>query len=133
MKLMILPLSPSSIMRSITDARVYVAALTCVVLFTFFFTVPAFAGEAGWSQYTAVTELTPTDQQRYEFRLSLLKNPAGCKSPDTFYQDYDSVGSDRMYRLLLQALINEKKVRVHVTGRCELNGYAEISAVSMVR
>lgn len=104
-----------------------------VVLLVAFAAVSVARAAAGWSEYASVAEITPTSQERYQFRLNLAKNTSGCKSPDTFYQDYDSVGSDRMYNLLLQALTDDKKVRVYVTGRCELNGYAEISAVSLIR
>lgn len=128
----LMSLSANGIKRGFGETGIKVGARICVVLAAFAVTTPALAGEAGWSEYTTVAELTPTDQQRYEFKLNLSKNPAGCKSSDTFYQDYDSVGSDRMYNLLLQAVTNGKKVRVHVTGRCELNGYAEISVVSIV-
>jgi hypothetical protein len=125
--------SRGGVRRRFTGTAMKTGVLACVVLAAHAVTLPAFAGEAGWSKSVTVMELTPTDQRRYEFRLKLTENPAGCKNPDTFYQDYDSVGADKMYHLLLQALSTEKKVRVHVTGRCELNGYAEISAVSMMR
>lgn len=91
----------------------------------------ALPGTSGWSDYTTVAELTPSSQQRYTVRLQLNDNPSGCRSKDTFYQDYTTPGAEQMFRTLLEAVVSGKPVRVYVTGRCELNGYAEISSVSI--
>lgn len=92
----------------------------------------AMAGGSGWSDYTSVAELTPTSHHRYRVRLNLSDNPGGCRSKDTFYQDYAASGAEFMFRTLLEALVNGKRVRVFATGRCELNGYGEISSVSIL-
>jgi len=93
---------------------------------------PAFAGNAGWTDTTTVAELTASAQHRYTVRLHLTKNPSGCRSPDTFYQDYAAPGSEQMFRALLEAVTSGKRVRVYVSGRCELNGYAELSSVTLL-
>jgi len=87
---------------------------------------------SGWSGYAQVTELTPTTQHRYQVRLDIADNPSGCPNKQTFFQDYDATGSEQMFQTLLEALSSGKRVRIYVTGRCELNGYGEFSAVSIV-
>ena len=37
-----------------------------------------------------------------------------------------------MFDVVLRAVTTGKKVRVYVTGKCEINGFAEISSVSIV-
>lgn len=95
-------------------------------------TTPAVAGSSGWSDYTTIAELTPSSQHRYSVRLNLSDSPSGCVNKDTFYQDYAASGAELIYRTLLEALVSGKRVRVFVTGRCELNGYSEISSVSIL-
>jgi hypothetical protein len=92
----------------------------------------AIAGGSGWTAYTTVAELTPTSHQRYTVRLNLSDNPSDCGSKDTFYQDYAASGAEQMFRTLLEAVASGKRVRIFVTGRCELNGYGEISSVSIL-
>ena len=87
---------------------------------------------AGWTDYGKVAELVPTSRHYYEFRLSVDKNPSGCDDKTGFYQDYTSAGSDKMYDTILQAVKSDLRVRVYVTGKCNLHGYAEISSVSVV-
>ncbi|MGD8908035.1 MAG: hypothetical protein PVF13_07080 [Chromatiales bacterium] len=87
---------------------------------------------SGWTDYGTVAELTPTSHHRFLVRLNISKNPSGCRDKSTFYQDYDKSGADQMFRTLLQAVVYGKQVRLFVTGRCELNGYAEISSVTIV-
>jgi hypothetical protein len=87
---------------------------------------------SGWTDSGTVAELTPTIHHHYLVRLNISENPSGCKNKSTFFQDYDSTGADQMFRTLLQAVASGNQVRVFVTGRCELNGYAEISSVTIV-
>lgn len=87
---------------------------------------------SGWTEYASVTELTPTVHGRFLVKLNTAKNPSGCKDEKTFYQDYGMPGSAHMFRTLLEAVTAGKKVRLYVTGGCELNGYSEISSVSIV-
>ena len=87
---------------------------------------------SGWTDYARVAELIPGTQYRYLVRLQVAENPSGCKNKDTFYQDYSATGSNHMFRVLLEAVASGKDVRVYVTGKCELNGYAEISSVGIV-
>jgi len=87
---------------------------------------------AGWTDYASVAELTATGHQQFLVRLNVEKNPSGCKNIHTFYIDYDAIGSKMMFTLLRDAAIYGKRVRVFVTGGCEINGYSEISRVSVV-
>ena len=91
----------------------------------------AFA-DSGWTEYSPVSELTPTNQGRFLVKLRVSKNPSQCTNNEIFYRDYGATGSEQMFRVLLEALASGKRVRVYVTGRCELNGYSEISSVSIV-
>lgn len=86
---------------------------------------------AGWTEFAVVTELTPTIHQRYEVTISVSQNPSGCRAKQTFYQDYSAKGSEQMYLALLESVGSGKKVRVFVTGACGVDGYSEISAVSI--
>jgi hypothetical protein len=87
---------------------------------------------SGWTDYVPVVELIPTGQLRYLVVLKVSKNPSGCESKDTFYQDYDAFGAQQMYYALLEAVASNKNVHVYVTGKCGVNGYAEISSVGIV-
>ncbi len=94
--------------------------------------ITANAGGSGWTEYTTIAELTPTSHHRYTVRLNLSENPSDCSSKDTFYQDYTASGAEQMFRTLLEAVASGKRVRIFVTGRCELNGHGEISSVSIL-
>jgi len=87
---------------------------------------------SGWTNYVPVAELTPSMHGRYLIKLKAPKNPSGCKNKDTFYHDYETPGSEPIFRIVLEALTSGKKIRVYVTGKCELNGYSEISSVSII-
>ena len=93
--------------------------------------VSAIAG-AGWTEHVPVAELVPTSGGRYLVKLNIPKNPSGCKNENMFYQDYSVPGSDYMFRVILEAVASGKMIRVFVTGKCELNGYSEISSVGIV-
>jgi len=80
-----------------------------------------------------ITELIPTARHYYEVRLSVRDNPSGCREKNGFYQNYDSPGADQMFEVLLESLSTNIRLRVYVTGVCNLNGYAEFSAVSVTR
>ena len=94
---------------------------------------PLAAAGSGWTDHANVAELVPTNKHYYEFRLDITENPSGCKNAQWFYQDYASRGADQMFLTLLEALKSRLIVRVHVSGRCNLNGYSEVSSVSIVR
>lgn len=87
---------------------------------------------SGWTDYSNVNELIPTAHGRFNFKLSVTENPSGCKNKEMFFLDYSASGAEQMYDTLLQAVISGKKVRVYVTGRCELKGYSEISSVGII-
>lgn len=90
----------------------------------------ALAG-AGWTDYAHVTALTATTQGRFLVEMSVPENPSGWRYKDGFYRDYGLPGAEAMFRVLLEAVTSGKKVPVYVTGNCEIDGYAEISAVSI--
>lgn len=92
----------------------------------------AYAG-AGWTDFVKVAELVPTSRHYYEVRLEVRENPSGCREKAWFYQNYESRGSDEMFRTLLEGIKEEIQLRVYVTGVCNINGYSEISAVSVIR
>ena len=87
---------------------------------------------AGWTDDAAIAELSPTAHHHYEFRLQVKDNPSGCKNKSWFYQDYRSTGANKMFQTLLEGVTSGKRLRVYVTGKCNLDGHAEISAVSII-
>jgi len=87
---------------------------------------------SGWTDHALVVELTPTIHGRFLLELKVTKNPSGCKNKKTFYQDYGVPGSEQMFHALLEAVASEKRVRVYVTGKCDINGYSEISSVAII-
>jgi len=87
---------------------------------------------AGWTSYGIVTELIPTTAGRFLVQLDVASNPSGCKNKQWFYRDYSGTGADHMFRALLDTLGTGQKVRVYVTGSCDLNGYSEISSASFI-
>lgn len=97
----------------------------------FLLSVPLIAiASSGWTSDVFVAELTPTSQGRYLVKLNVSQNPSGCRDKSVFYQDYN-LGSKEMFETLLQAVVSGKRVRVYVTGKCDLNGYSEISSVTI--
>ena len=88
--------------------------------------------ESGWTDYVRVAELIPTTLHYYEVRLPVTVNPSGCPEKTWFYQDYDTRGAQIMYQTLLEGTHSEFLIRVFVSGKCNINGYAEISSVSVV-
>ncbi len=88
---------------------------------------------AGWTDYVNVAELVPTGHHYYEVRLPVRKNPSGCRDETWFYRDYSSSGSDKMFDVLFEGIKSGMRVRVYVTGVCNLDGYSEISSVSAIR
>ena len=87
---------------------------------------------AGWTEYVNVAELIPTGRRYYEVRLPVGDNPSGCSDEIWFYQDYSSSGSDKMFDILFEGVKSGLRVRAYVTGVCNINGYSEISSVSVI-
>jgi hypothetical protein len=85
---------------------------------------------AGWTKTGNVVELVPTSRHYYEFRLSVT-NSSGCDDKDWYYQNYTTRGAQQMFETLLEAVKAGLRVRVYVTGLCNLEGYSEISSVSV--
>jgi hypothetical protein len=86
---------------------------------------------AGWTDYVRVAELVPTSRHYYTVRLPVKENPSGCKNKTWFYQDYGLPGSVEMFQVLLEGVKSGIQIRLYVTGKCNIDGYAEISAVSV--
>ena len=93
---------------------------------------PGYAGP-GWTDFSTVEELVPTSRHYYEVRLAVSENPSNCSNERWFYQNYKSPGSDMMYYTLLEGIKSGIKVRVYVTGSCNINSYSEFSSLSIVR
>ena len=88
---------------------------------------------AGWTDFATVEELVPTSRHYYEVRLPVTENPSGCKNKTWFYQNYNSRGSDKMYETLLEGIKSGFRLRVYVTGICNIHDYSEFSSVSIIR
>lgn len=86
---------------------------------------------AGWTSYGSVAELNVTTAGRFLVRIDVASNPSDCSNKKWFYRDYATTGADFMFRTLLGAVTSGKKVRVYVTGLCDINGYSEITSVSI--
>ena len=85
--------------------------------------------EAGWTGDARVIELVPTARHYYEIQLDVARNPSGCREDGWFYLNYEARGSAQMFDLFVESLTSGLRLRVYVTGVCNLNGYSEISAV----
>ena len=111
-------------MQSKLSAAIFIAALV----------LPHTARSgAGWTDYAKLAELIPTARHYYVFRLPVTDNPSGCREDTWFYQDYGSAGSDKMFDSLLEGVNSGLRLRVYVTGICNIDGYAEISSVGIAR
>jgi len=88
--------------------------------------------DAGWTDFVTVAELVPTARHYYEVRLPVKDNPSGCTNKKWFYQNYGSLGSDKMFDTLLKGIKSEIRLRVYVTGICNINGYSEFSSISII-
>ena len=86
--------------------------------------------EAGWTDKVTIIELIPTGKHYFELRLEGRKNPSGCREEDWFYINYEARGADKMFDLFVESIKIELRLRVYVTGVCNLSGYSEISAIS---
>ena len=93
---------------------------------------PPLLARAGWTDYARVGELIATGRHYYEVYIP-VDNPSGCREDHRYYQNYDAPGSTQMFDILLDALKSDVRVRIYVTGVCNINGYAEISSVGVSR
>ena len=86
---------------------------------------------AGWTTYGRVIELQPTTAGRFLVRLDGVSNPSGCRDESWFYRDYTGGEVELLFHALLGAVSSNLAVRVYVSGRCDLNGYSEISSAGI--
>lgn len=93
------------------------------------FTSPSASAQAGWTGQARVIELIPTSRHYYEIHLDAARNPSGCRKDDWYYLNYEATGATQMFELFVESLKSGLRLRVYVTGVCNLNGYSEISAV----
>lgn len=91
---------------------------------------PLSRAAAGWTGYASVIELIPTGRHYYEVKLKVSDNPSGCREKNWFYLNYDAPGADKMFELFVDNIQSTLRLRVYVTGVCNINSYSEISAVS---
>ncbi|MEQ1880297.1 MAG: hypothetical protein ABL878_04925 [Burkholderiales bacterium] len=89
--------------------------------------------DAGWTEAGAIEELRAIGGHYYAVRLGVKKTPSACGDKQWFFQDYEKSGSDKMYLMLLESLNSGLRVRVYLTGRCNLDGHSEFSSVSILR
>ncbi len=122
-------LSVKPLQRSLAMQRVNRVISMALVLSMAFAAARAQAA-AGWTSYGEVTELQVTEFGRILVRLKLKSTPTDCRDKQWYFRD-QIVGSELMYRLLLEAASTGRRVRVYATGRCDLNQYSEISRVGM--
>jgi tetratricopeptide (TPR) repeat protein len=106
-----------------------ISVMTSICLFLFAPII--YAGGSGWTDIVNIAELVPTARHYYELKLQVKENPSDCRNKEWFYQDYSATGSDKMFDTLLKGVTSGFKLRVYVTGRCNLNGYSEITSVSI--
>jgi len=71
---------------------------------------------AGWTAYGTVAELRATTAKRFYVKLNVTSNPSDCRNKEWFYRDDSRPGADYMFRALMGAVTDGKKVRVYVTG-----------------
>ena len=93
----------------------------------------AASADPGWTDEVVVSEINPTGLHYYLVRLPVTRNPSDCRDKQWFFQDYDVPGSKQMYATLVESLKSGLRVRLYVTGKCNLDGYSEISSVSLSR
>ena len=67
---------------------------------------------SGWTDYVQGKALNPTGRNYYLVRLDVSENPSDCKDKSWFFQDYDTLGSDKMFLTLLGAVTSGGRVRV---------------------
>lgn len=107
--------------------------LNPVKIVLLFLISPSLLADAGWSTAGFVAEVNPTARHYYQFRLADVETPSDCKQANGFYQDYKGRGAEQMYAALLEAISNNLKVKVFVTGGCNLKGFAEVSSIIVSR
>jgi hypothetical protein len=85
----------------------------------------------GWLAPAKLQALTVTSEGRYLFSILPDEGASVCSAPGQFYLDFNSIAADSAYQLLLQSMLADRAVELHVTGRCALQGVAEVNAVRL--
>lgn len=87
--------------------------------------------EAEWTNSGYIQEVQATTSGVLVVRGKMGGNPSGCKDGDSYYADYSTKGTEKIFSLLLQSIAARNRVKLFVTGRCDLNGMSEISAAAI--
>lgn len=105
-------------------------------LYSIIFALTLFSGvvmaESGWTSSTQIKEITATTAGKFIIHANPEKNPTDCKDEEMFFLNYGLPGSDKVYKLLLDAAVSQLNVKLYITGRCELFGMSELSKASIV-
>jgi hypothetical protein len=89
------------------------------------------AAKSGWTESGYLDEIEATGLGKFIVRGTLADNPSGCRNETGYYLDYSTNGAEQIYSLLLQSIATGNRVKLHVTGSCELNGLSEINSASI--
>ena len=104
--------------------------ITLIGIYTLMLSSTARA-EAGWTDEVKIIELISTSRHYFELHLAGKKNPSGCSEEGWFYIDYEARGADKMFDMFVDSIKIQLRLRVYVTGVCNVSGYSEISSVSV--
>ncbi|GAA5214267.1 hypothetical protein ACFSJ3_04400 [Corallincola platygyrae] len=89
------------------------------------------AAEAGWLPAAQIKSLTVSHHGRYMVELDSSKTLKGCSQPNMYFIDFDALGAEQSYQMLLEASIAKRPVQLYITGRCALKGISEVSSVRL--
>ncbi|RCU49148.1 hypothetical protein DU002_12395 [Corallincola holothuriorum] len=92
---------------------------------------PSSYADSGWLVAAPLQGLSVSNKGRYTIEMEVEKNISGCSNPRLFYIDFEAIGAEQAYQLLLRSMLAERAVQLYVTGRCALKGVAEVSAVRL--
>ncbi len=104
------------------------------LLMAFFFLLgsQSVLAQAGWTSETKILEITATTAGKFIIHAKPKKNPTNCRDKEHFFLDYGLLGSNQVYRLLLDTALSKATVKLYITGRCELFDMSELSKASLL-
>lgn len=88
--------------------------------------------DAGWTAKGEILALSATSFSKIVIRGNFPENISGCRDKERFYFDFGRPGTRFIYDLLLTAVASDKRIKLRVTGNCELKGMSEISEASIL-